>query len=405
MDTDSVMAARDLDPEDISSTQLGKMKLENNIKEGRFAAPKLYSYINDNDETTFKGKGIDRGSRANLGVEDIRACVDDQTPIESTSVQWRRNQQEHTITTTEVTKKFSGANLKRVTVIDDYSGKVIAFLPLNVEPEADGGDGIILTEAKRILESDVRKDPQFSRLLDVYNSVFKGEGVDNAAQIKSAGDFAKCYTPKTFNQDEVMLLEPFNFDSMIDSDFMYSPKGVMPALSEDLKDKFDELRFNMTFLQTATMRGFLQRNAKKVEAGEDVIDYNEMARGVRRWYNRYLRYLSGINFLKNHIDIGEIPDYEDGRVTDVHEEFEILYAALNSENVTETIGLGRTPIGSATIGTLENLRGFYSEVEARVNKVSQNPSDIEQIGFEKWCLNNHELAGNVGLKLDVFVTA
>lgn len=405
MDTDSVMAARDLDKEDISSTQLGKMKLENNIKEGRFAAPKLYSYINDKDETTFKGKGIDRGSRSNLGVDDIRACVDDQTPIESTSIQWRRNQQEHTITTTEVTKKFSGANLKRVSVLDDYSLKVIAFLPLNVQPESDGGDGIILTEAKRVLESDVRKDPEFSRLLDVYNSIFKGAGVDSESQIRSAGEFAKWYTPKTFDQDEVMFLEPFNFDSMLDSDFMYSPKGVMPSLSEELKDKFDELRFNMTFLQTGTMRAFLERNAKQVADGEDVVDYNTMAKEVRSSYNRYLRYLSGINFLRNNIDVGEIPDYEDGRVLGIHDEFENIYAGLNSDTVNETLSTGRTPIASATIGTLENLRGFYYDVEARIAKVSDNPSEIEQIGFEQWCLNNHELVGNTGLKLDVFVTA
>lgn len=71
MDTDSVMAARSLNDEDISSTKLGKMKIENKITIGAFAAPKLYSYENDEADTVFKGKGIDKKSQKGMGVSDI----------------------------------------------------------------------------------------------------------------------------------------------------------------------------------------------------------------------------------------------------------------------------------------------------------------------------------------------
>jgi DNA polymerase type B, organellar and viral/DNA-dependent RNA polymerase len=406
MDTDSVMAARSLNPDDISSTKLGKMKLENTIKMGAFAAPKLYSYETVEGDIIFKGKGIDKKSQKRMGVENIIGCIDRNEPIKSESTQWRRDQNAHTITTVEVEKQFSGANLKRVTVVDDETNEVIAFLPLDVRAGAPGESFLNLTTAKRVLESDLRKDPHFSRLLDVYNSVFKAEDVEERT-IRSASEFAIDYTPKTFNQESVMMLEPFNFNSYIDSDFMYSTKGEQGKLPQELQDQFDELVFNSALLKTRSFRDFIKRNEEEVRAGkEGVENLGPAIRRLRSIYPKYFRYLSSILSLSKQIDVGAIPAYSDSEFIKVHDDFETVYAAFNGSTVVDTLSLGRAgSMGQATIGTLEELRGFYSELEERISKIGNPPGELEQMVFEKWCSDNHQLVGNIGLKFDVFITS
>lgn len=56
-DTDSVVLGSPLPEEEISSTVLGKFKLENNIKKGIFLAPKSYSLLTQEDEGIIKHKG------------------------------------------------------------------------------------------------------------------------------------------------------------------------------------------------------------------------------------------------------------------------------------------------------------------------------------------------------------
>lgn len=58
-DTDSIVVENMLPDEDISSTELGKFKIEHFIKRGVFLAPKSYMLeTKDNDKTIFKHKGI-----------------------------------------------------------------------------------------------------------------------------------------------------------------------------------------------------------------------------------------------------------------------------------------------------------------------------------------------------------
>lgn len=250
----------------------------------------------------------------------------------------------------------------------------------------------------------MRKDPHFNRLLDVYNRVF-AENVDEMT-IRSAGEFAKNYTPTTFNQDEVMMLEPFNFDSYIDADFMYSMKGEQGKLSEYLQDQWDELNFNNAMIKSKSFRDFFKKNAQDVAEGKDVEDLGPAVRRIRSIYPKYIRYLSSINALARQIDVGEVPKYSDSEFIKVHDDFETVYAAFNGQNVVETLSLGRPDsMGQATIGTLEQLRGFYAELEERISKIPTTPGDFDQMYFEKWCSDNHELIGNTGLKFDVFVTA
>lgn len=57
-DTDSIVVEKILPDDDISSTELGKFKIEHYIKRGVFLAPKSYMLETDQDKTIIKHKGI-----------------------------------------------------------------------------------------------------------------------------------------------------------------------------------------------------------------------------------------------------------------------------------------------------------------------------------------------------------
>nr|AYE93222.1 DNA polymerase [Termitomyces sp.]AYE93270.1 DNA polymerase [Termitomyces sp.] len=60
-DTDSVLMEKPLDSELISSTDLGKLKLEYVISEGYFIAPKFYGFKDVLGNTVLKTKGVTKG--------------------------------------------------------------------------------------------------------------------------------------------------------------------------------------------------------------------------------------------------------------------------------------------------------------------------------------------------------
>ena len=65
-DTDSVYVDKPLDDSLVSSTELGKLKLENKITEAIFLAPKVYAFIDSKtSQETIKVKGINHKALAN----------------------------------------------------------------------------------------------------------------------------------------------------------------------------------------------------------------------------------------------------------------------------------------------------------------------------------------------------
>lgn len=60
-DTDSVILPKPLS-KDVVGKELGKMKLENIIKEGIFIGKKLYAYKNNRDEVIIASAGINNES-------------------------------------------------------------------------------------------------------------------------------------------------------------------------------------------------------------------------------------------------------------------------------------------------------------------------------------------------------
>lgn len=70
-DTDSVVLNKPLPDELIHPTEFGLMKLEDNIVESFYVAPKRYAYINDRKETIKKIKGIPKDTVKMLPIESF----------------------------------------------------------------------------------------------------------------------------------------------------------------------------------------------------------------------------------------------------------------------------------------------------------------------------------------------
>ena len=70
-DTDSIVITEPLSDEVISATELGLMKLEDNIVESYYVAPKRYAYINDIGEEVKKIKGIPKKTVEMLSIDSF----------------------------------------------------------------------------------------------------------------------------------------------------------------------------------------------------------------------------------------------------------------------------------------------------------------------------------------------
>ena len=72
-DTDSIVTAKPIDSKYVSSTELGKFKLVDEIILGYFISDKLYAYINAKGDIIKKSKGINNNL---LNLEDYKTLND-----------------------------------------------------------------------------------------------------------------------------------------------------------------------------------------------------------------------------------------------------------------------------------------------------------------------------------------
>nr|YP_009675519.1 DNA polymerase [Sophora flavescens]QDD68274.1 DNA polymerase [Sophora flavescens] len=92
-DTDSVVLGSPLPEEEISSTELGKFKLEYILKKGLFLAPKSYSLLTTKNESIIKHKGPAKGVVDDEWFETQYADIDriEQVTVESNfRIDWNR---------------------------------------------------------------------------------------------------------------------------------------------------------------------------------------------------------------------------------------------------------------------------------------------------------------------------
>lgn len=88
-DTDSSYIDKKLPDHMVSSTILGKMKLENILEDAIFLAPKVYCLKTEDDKVIYKVKGLSHD--INLTMKDFEQLLLKDSWIEKTQTKWRRN--------------------------------------------------------------------------------------------------------------------------------------------------------------------------------------------------------------------------------------------------------------------------------------------------------------------------
>lgn len=127
-DTDSIFCNKPFPDNSVSQTELGKLKLENEIKEGIFLLPKLYMIKTANGHTIIKSKGIDSKL---LSEKDIYNIFDNSTSfIKKFVSHFKRNFQKFTISQRSSTIQISPNLLKRTKIIKN--GKWVDTNPLKI---------------------------------------------------------------------------------------------------------------------------------------------------------------------------------------------------------------------------------------------------------------------------------
>lgn len=71
-DTDSIITDKPLDTSWVDNNKMGSYKLVAYIKEGYFLAPKIYGYIDSNNEFTIRFKGLKKENKLKFTIQDMR---------------------------------------------------------------------------------------------------------------------------------------------------------------------------------------------------------------------------------------------------------------------------------------------------------------------------------------------
>ncbi|KAL2330707.1 hypothetical protein Fmac_018288 [Flemingia macrophylla] len=133
-DTDSIVLGNPLPEEDVSSSVLGKFKLEDRILEGYFLAPKCYCYTteeSDGNKKVFKYKGAGRSVITPEWYKEQYADPS-RSVIEKVTYPFRPNWKELAVKKKESTTTLRTlGNTKRKSLFDEY-GKCVGTDPLDI---------------------------------------------------------------------------------------------------------------------------------------------------------------------------------------------------------------------------------------------------------------------------------
>lgn len=168
-DTDSIVLSNPLPEEDISSTVLGKFKLEYIIKKGIFLAPKSYSLVTQDDKGHIKHKGIAKSLVNDKWFESQYADPSRTklTRVESNfQIDWK---------SLNITKKDILVNLgirvgnKRIPIYDNTYW--VDTAPLEVIDLAGQENRIRIYEVKRLQDLNEKKDREIAYLMDEISNL------------------------------------------------------------------------------------------------------------------------------------------------------------------------------------------------------------------------------------------
>lgn len=170
-DTDSVVLGSPLPEEEISSTELGKFKLEYNVIEGIFLAPKSYYIMSQEGKKIIKHKGL---AKAVVNKEWFESQYNDVsrttlTPVTSNfKIDWVK---------LNITKKDTLVNLgikisnKRNPIFDE-NDLWVDTVPLDVTDFAGQEKRILEYQKKLLIEENAQKDREIA---DLKSKITKNE--------------------------------------------------------------------------------------------------------------------------------------------------------------------------------------------------------------------------------------
>jgi DNA polymerase type B, organellar and viral len=138
-DTDSIYIDRPLPDEFISSTILGKMKLEYVLTDAIFLAPKMYYLQTEDDKVIYKVKGLKH--EVDLTLTDFESLLYRESLLEKFQNKWRKNLSEGSIEVKDELYTLRVTNNKRKLIFDE-NNKLIQSLPF------------IINEAKEVINKD-----------------------------------------------------------------------------------------------------------------------------------------------------------------------------------------------------------------------------------------------------------
>lgn len=118
-DTDSIFIDRPLEAEIISSTILGKMKLERICKDAIFLAPKVYALKEENGTEIIKIKGLTANVISNLSFSDLEELLHKDSSREFSQAKWFRSITEGNISIKNQEYTLRVTNNKRELIYDN----------------------------------------------------------------------------------------------------------------------------------------------------------------------------------------------------------------------------------------------------------------------------------------------
>lgn len=194
-DTDSVVLGSPLPEEDISSTVLGKFKLESIVTKGFFLAPKSYSLLTQEGERIIKHKGLAKSLVNEEWFESQYADISRTklTPVKSNfRIDWEK---------LNITKKETLVNLgirvsnKREPVYDN--GLWVDTAPLDVTDFAGQENRVLSYEVKRLQElNEINKEhlAQKDRVISYLEAKVSSLTTEERYKKKSKLDYINKYS-------------------------------------------------------------------------------------------------------------------------------------------------------------------------------------------------------------------
>ena len=130
-DTDSIFIDKELDPSFISSTILGKMKLERICNNAIFLAPKVYGLLDQNGQEIIKVKGLGKTALKDVNLNTLESLLINDSSIKFNQNKWFRSIVDANITIKDqlYTLKVTGNKRK---LIYDNNNLLINTKPYNI---------------------------------------------------------------------------------------------------------------------------------------------------------------------------------------------------------------------------------------------------------------------------------